>query len=75
MYLTHVLVLSALSQVWKKLGLAGSLPGSAGYVTVAACACLVVGHLTYRRVEQPMERFFRARLDGLRARPIQNRPA
>lgn len=74
LYLTHVIVLSALTQVWKKLGWAGWTPGFALYGIVALALCLFVGNVTYNWVEQPMDRTLRDRLLG-RARARRSSPA
>ncbi|QHJ01023.1 acyltransferase family protein [Xylophilus rhododendri] len=55
-YLSHPIVLSAFSQLWRRLGL-HLLPGGTWLFAVAAVlVCVAVGELVYRWLELPMTR-------------------
>ncbi|RIQ13049.1 acyltransferase [Bordetella avium] len=58
-YLSHAFVLSALSQVWRKLHL-DALPGGwVGFCVVGMLMSTVVGILVYHWLERPLIRFFK----------------
>jgi peptidoglycan/LPS O-acetylase OafA/YrhL len=63
LYLTHFLALSAAGQVWRKLGLGGSIVGRTVFCVLATLACLAVAILCYRLIEQPLGRLFAGHTD------------
>jgi peptidoglycan/LPS O-acetylase OafA/YrhL len=68
LYLIHPLVLSALSQVWRKAGLGGTTAGMAAFCLVAIAVSTLAGLACHRLVERPLgQRLTRRRLPAVRA--------
>ncbi|RYD22170.1 MAG: acyltransferase [Spirochaetia bacterium] len=68
-YLTQIVVTSALMQAWRHLGLHNWQGGLTMFAIVDIVACAVVGWLCYRFIERSLTRFFRpGGLDGARMR-------
>lgn len=66
LYLTHPIVVSAVTQIGKKLGLANTFAGAALIALVAIGAAIVTGLLVHRYVERPIAQ-------ALSGRPRPNR--
>ncbi len=54
LYLTHPLVLSAVSQAWRKAGLPVTPSGWVAFSGLALTLCILVGMLSYRYIEMPI---------------------
>lgn len=71
LYLSHLFVITALSRLWGRTRLSGSIIGHAAFVTVAVCAATAAALICYRFVERPtfryLEGLFRARDAGERS--------
>lgn len=61
LYLMHPFVLSATSQLWRKLHLTTSVPGLWVFSILSVGLCLVVAALSFWLVETPLIAFFRNR--------------
>ncbi len=61
LYLMHPFVLSAMSQLWRKLELSTSIPALWLFSSVSIALCLVVAALSFQLIEAPLIAFFRNR--------------
>jgi peptidoglycan/LPS O-acetylase OafA/YrhL len=61
LYLTHPIVVSAVAQFGKKLGLADTFIGSAVIALMAIGAAIATGLFVHRYIEQPIARFLSGR--------------
>lgn len=57
LYLTHGIVLSAVTQVWRLLGISNDY--LAAFSLLAILSCVFVGFATYFLIDQPMHKWFR----------------
>ncbi len=60
LYLSHVFVISALGRLWQRSGFTAAHWQHAVFLAVAVAACAVVGWLSWRLLEQPLQRLARA---------------
>jgi exopolysaccharide production protein ExoZ len=61
LYLTHPFVLSATSQVWRKLMLDTSIVGLWMFAIVSVGSCLIVAAISFQLLEAPLIAYFRRR--------------
>jgi exopolysaccharide production protein ExoZ len=60
LYITHAIILSAVSQMWRKAGFPQTTLGLIGFSVVAVLASVIIGVLTYRFVETPLASWTKA---------------